>query len=66
MTRLEEIEKAVETLPEAELKAFRRWFEEFEATRFDARIEADAKAGRLDDLAAAAMRDFAEGRARPL
>jgi hypothetical protein len=45
---------------------FRVWFEEFEATRFDERIERDAKAGRLDRLAAQALVDFRAGRAREL
>jgi len=40
--------------------------EEFEAARFDERIERDAKAGRLDQLADQAIADFRNGRAREL
>jgi hypothetical protein len=66
MTTLEDIEKAVADLPPDQLLRFRVWFEEFEATRFDERIERDAKAGRLDRLAAQALVDFRAGRAREL
>jgi len=51
-------------LPADQLAKFRAWFEEFEAARFDGRIERDAKAGRLDKLAEQALADFRAGRAR--
>ena len=66
MTKLEDIEKAVAELPADQLAKFRAWFEEFEATRFDQRIERDAKGGRLDRLAEQALADFRAGRAREL
>ena len=66
MTTLEDIEKAVTELPADQLTKFRAWFEEFEAARFDRRIERDAKAGRLDKLAERALTDFRAGRARDL
>ena len=66
MTSLEDIEKAVTQLPADQLAKFRAWFEEFEAARFDRRIERDAKAGRLDKLAERALADFRAGRARDL
>ena len=66
MTTLEDIEKAAAELPPDQLLRFRVWFEEFEAARFDERIERDAKAGRLDQLAAQALADFRAGRAREL
>jgi hypothetical protein len=66
MTTLEDIEKAVTELPADQLAKFRTWFEEFEARRFDQRIERDAKAGRLDQLAEQALADFRAGRAREL
>jgi hypothetical protein len=61
---LADIEKAVAELPPDQLLRFRAWFEEFEAARFDDRIERDAKAGRLDQLAEQALSDFRDGRAR--
>ena len=66
MTTLEDIEKAVTELSADQLARFRAWFEEFEAARFDQRIERDAKAGRLDRLAEEALADFRVGRAREL
>jgi hypothetical protein len=66
MSTVEDIEQAVANLPPDELARFRRWFEEFEAARFDARIERDAKSGRLDRLADEALADMRAGRAREL
>jgi hypothetical protein len=66
MTTVEDIEKAVTKLPADQLAEFRAWFEEFEAARFDEKIERDAKAGRLDRLANQAVADFRAGRVREL
>jgi hypothetical protein len=66
MTAIEEIEKAVAELPPDELQRFREWFAEFEAARFDQKIEQDVKAGRLDRLAEQALADYRAGRAREL
>lgn len=63
---LEDLEKAVAELPLDQLARFRAWFEEFEAARFDKKIEQDAAAGRLDRLAEEALSDFRAGRAREL
>jgi hypothetical protein len=66
MTTVDEIEKAVESLTPEQLARFRRWFEDFDAARFDASIERDARGGRLDRLAEAALADLRDGRAREL
>jgi hypothetical protein len=66
MSTVEEIEKALSELPADQLAKFRAWFEEFDAARFDQRIERDAKAGRLDRLAEQALADFRAGRAREM
>jgi hypothetical protein len=63
---IEEIEKAVSQLPPDDLARFRSWFEEFEATRFDRKIEQDAASGRLDRLAEQALADYRQGRAREI
>jgi hypothetical protein len=62
MTKIEDIEKAVEQLSPEELARFREWFEEFDARVFDAKIERDAKSGKLDKLMADACADHAAGR----
>jgi hypothetical protein len=64
MTSIEDIEKAVAELPPDQFARFRIWFDEFEAARFDHRIEQDATAGRFDWLADHALADFQAGRAR--
>ena len=46
---LDELETAVSCLPDDELAAFARWFEDYLADAWDRRIEADIKAGRLDE-----------------
>jgi hypothetical protein len=63
---IEDLEKAVAKLPPDQLAQFRAWFEEFDAARFDQKIERDAKAGKLDRMADQAVDDFRKGRAREL
>ena len=55
MNTAKDIEKAIESLPVAELKEFRIWFEKFDSENWDRKIDADAKSGKLDDLARAAI-----------
>jgi hypothetical protein len=66
MTTIEDIERAIERLPGAELAKLRDWFDAFEAARFDRRIEADAASGKLDTLAQAALAEFREGTIEPI
>jgi hypothetical protein len=63
---IEDIEKAIAELPPDQLAQFRAWFEEFDAARFDQKIERDAAAGKLDGLAERAIEDYRKGRARKL
>jgi hypothetical protein len=65
MGDIKAIEKAIEALPPSELAAFRRWFAEFDAASWDRQIDADAAAGKLDELAAEALADFRAGSPRP-
>ena len=66
MSNVEEIEKAVESLPPGELARFRAWFDAFDAARFDQRIERDAREGKLDTLAEQALTARRDGLAREL
>jgi len=66
MTRLEKIEREIEALAPDDLARFRRWFAEYDAARWDARIEADAGSGRLDALGEKALAAHRAGRTRPL
>jgi hypothetical protein len=66
MTTAEDIEKAIEQLDLRELARFRAWFEVFDADRFDAAIEHDAHAGKLDTFAEEALAAHRTGRSRDL
>jgi hypothetical protein len=63
MTSLETIERAIEQLPPDELAKLRRWFFEFDAAVWDAKIEADAVAGKFDALAEEALTEYRNGKA---
>ena len=62
MTTLHAIEQAVQKLPVAELAEFLQ----FDEAAWDAQIEADASAGKLDVMAAQALAEYQTGKARPL
>ncbi len=66
MPTVEALEHAVQELPPADLAEFRRWFIEFDAAAWDAQIEADASAGKLDSLADEALAEYRSGKARQL
>jgi hypothetical protein len=48
---VEDIEKDIAKLAPDELARFRIWFDEFDAARFDSKIERDSSGGKLDRLA---------------
>lgn len=61
MTTVQEIQEAVSQLAQEDLAAFRTWFAEFDAARWDRQFEADVNAGRLDKLAEEALQNLREG-----
>ena len=63
---LQELETAVAGLLSSDLAAFKLWFEEYLADEWDRRIEADIRAGRLDEAGRKADADFDAGRCTPL
>ena len=66
MSAVQDIEAAVQRLSPEDLASFREWFAEFDAALWDAQLEADIKAGKLDRLAAEALQDLREGRCTDL
>lgn len=66
MPSIQSIERAIEQLPAHELAEFRQWFAKFDESVWDAQIEADANAGKLDALAAEALAEYHNGTAREL
>lgn len=59
MSKLEK--SRVELLAPDEPASFRRWLAEYNAANWDAQIEADARAGRLDAMAEKALADHRGG-----
>jgi len=66
MTKLREIELAIDSLPEEEYGEFRRWFLERDWTKWDRQIEADSASGKLDFLLMEAQEAKAKGALKPL
>jgi hypothetical protein len=66
MSKIEQIEQEIQALSPEELAQFRAWFLEYDWAIWDRQIERDAEAGRLDDLAARALRDYSAGKTTPL
>ena len=66
MSTVTEIQQAITRLSLTEQRQLARWFEEAMEDAWDAQIEDDVKAGRLDHLAAQAEADIAAGRVKPL
>lgn len=66
MSRVEEIERAIEALDPKDLAELRRWFLDFDNAIWDAQIEADAKEGRLDSMAREARAKYDRGEAGEL
>jgi hypothetical protein len=55
MTKLEELERAIDNLPEEEYRRLRRWFMEKDWERWDRQIAEDSRAGKLDFLVKEAL-----------
>ncbi|MEO7794509.1 MAG: hypothetical protein ABIV06_07020 [Thermoanaerobaculia bacterium] len=66
MSSIREAEQAVRELSGPELAEFRRWFVEFDAKVWDARLAEDVAEGRLDAAADEALADLKNGRTRSL
>ena len=66
MSKVEKIEQDVQALSPEELAQFRAWFLEYDWAVWDRQIERDSEAGRLDDMAAKALRDHAAGKSKPI
>jgi hypothetical protein len=66
MLSIQTIEQAIQQLPKNELTEFRRWFIQFDESVWAVQIEADAQAGKLDALAAEALDEYKNGKAREL
>ena len=63
---IQELESAVARLSPVDLAVFAAWFEAFVAEAWDAQLESDIRAGKLDHLAKRADEHFQSGRCTPL
>ena len=66
MADVQELEKAVASLPEQEYVEFRRWFLDNDWQLWDNQIEEDSKAGRLNFLINEAAEATSSGKLRAL
>ena len=66
MGKVERIEHDVQALSPDELAEFRAWFLAYDWAAWDRQLERDVQNGRLDDLAARALRDHAAGKTTSL
>jgi hypothetical protein len=66
VSELEQLARHIERLSPEDLKKFRVWFAEFDACAWDAQIEADSRAGKLDSLVAEARAEHEAGKTREL
>ena len=63
---VEELELAIQQLPQPELERLATWFAEYQSAEWDRQIEEDVESGRLDHLIERAEADIAAGRSKPL
>ncbi len=62
MSNVEALAREIRGLSPADLARLRTWFMEYDAAAWDRQIEDDARAGRLDELADAALAEHRAGR----
>jgi hypothetical protein len=65
MRKIEQIEQQIRELSAGEFSELRDWVLEQDVSAWDAKIEADSRAGKLDALVAEAEADYVAGRSRP-
>jgi hypothetical protein len=66
MTKVEEIQTAIESLSQKEYERLRHWFTERDWEDWDRQIEIDSERGRLDFLIKEALNEKAKGRLQEL
>lgn len=66
MRKVEHIEEQIHQLSDTEFAELRKWILDRDWHEWDARIEADTKAGKLDSLIAESKADYAAGKGREI
>jgi hypothetical protein len=66
MTKVQALEREIETLSPEELAELRVWLDEWEAEAWDREIERDAASGKLDKLFEKSLADHHAGKSREI
>lgn len=66
MTKVERIAQEIKKLSRSEFAELRDWILERDWTSWDAQVEQDARAGKLDELIGESQEDYQAGRSREL
>ena len=66
VTRLEKVEEQIRALSRPEFASFLKWHRRFEVAVWDREFEEDAKAGKLDAIADAALKAHRSGKSTPM
>ena len=66
MSQIDHIERAIKGLSSNDLATFRKWFDAFDADKWDAALEADVQSGALDGILESALEDYKRGNIREL
>lgn len=66
MTKVEEIEREIQTLSSEEFTQLRDWVLEQDWDEWDRQIERDAASGKLDRIMREALADHAAGKSRAI
>ncbi len=66
MTEVEQLESRIKNLSPQDLAKFRAWYAGFDEQIWDRQIEADSKAGKLNNLIENSLAEHVAGKSRPL
>lgn len=66
MTKLEKLEREVQSLSRDEMPAFRAWFLKYDSDEWDRQIEEDAQSGKLESLAEEAVAAYRTRRTKEI
>jgi hypothetical protein len=66
MRKVEQIEQQIGELSAGEFSELREWLLDQDWKAWDAKVESDARSGKLDKVIAEAEADYKAGRTRPL
>ena len=66
MSKVNEIKKAIESLPENDYSQLRQWFSEKDWEKWDKQIKTDSAEGKLDFLIKEALEEKAKGKLKGL